>query len=592
MLSVYVCKEARMAATNISVEEDQFCCPVCLEVLKDPVTTPCGHSYCMDCIKSYWDKSDLKGVYSCPQCRESFSPRPVLGRNNILAEVVEKLRKAGVQASRISQTYANVLEDVECDICTKRKSKAVRTCLVCLASYCESHLKVHQESKRGGSHKVVEAIKQPHRRLCSQHRKPLEVFCHTDQRCICFQCKAEGHKGHNVVSANSEREVRQKQLKDAGRRSRQMNREREKEIRHVVKYIKQSSEAAGEDSERIFSKLARTIERKRLEVRQLIKTQEREAVARAETILQALDEHMTELNIRDCHLDRLSQTDDHIHFLQRCRSLEGIPDVGDLPSLDIHPYFSLIAMKKSLTELQERLDDVFKRELSTISDIIHKEERTLPLSTSKPQTLRRGKSVEDMTMQHTNPPRTRAELLQYGCEVTLDLNTANSFLSLREGLREVMTGREPLKYPDHPERFTCWAQLLCRHGLCGRCYWEVEWKGGGGVSIGVAYKSIRRNVGSADGKLGHNNRSWSLDFLVSGCYFQHNKTRVDIPVPHSTKVGVYVDHRAGTLAFYSISDTLTLLHSVQTTFTQPLYPGFWVGLGSTLKICPFFNFAT
>lgn len=198
-----------MAATNISVEEDQFCCPVCLEVLKDPVTTPCGHSYCMDCIKSYWDKSDLKGVYSCPQCRESFSPRPVLGRNNILAEVVEKLRKAGVQASRISQTYANVLEDVECDICTKRKSKAVRTCLVCLASYCESHLKVHQESKRGGSHKVVEAIKQPHRRLCSQHRKPLEVFCHTDQRCICFQCKAEGHKGHNVVSANSEREVRQ-----------------------------------------------------------------------------------------------------------------------------------------------------------------------------------------------------------------------------------------------------------------------------------------------------------------------------------------------------------------------------------------------
>lgn len=193
-----------MAATNISVEEEQFCCPVCLDVLKDPVTTPCGHSYCMGCLKSYWDKNDDQGVYNCPQCRESFSPRPVLGRNNILAEVVEKLKRAGA-----SQTHVNAFEDVECDVCTKKKSKAVRTCLVCLASYCESHLRAHKESKRGAGHKVVEATKQPQKRLCSQHRKPLEVFCRTDQKCICFQCKAEGHKGHNVVSANAERVERQ-----------------------------------------------------------------------------------------------------------------------------------------------------------------------------------------------------------------------------------------------------------------------------------------------------------------------------------------------------------------------------------------------
>ncbi|XP_041949175.1 E3 ubiquitin/ISG15 ligase TRIM25 [Alosa sapidissima] len=577
-----------MAATNISVEEEQFCCPVCLDVLKDPVTTPCGHSYCMSCLKSYWDKSDQRGVYNCPQCRESFSPRPVLGRNNILAEVVEKLRKAGVQATARAQAYANVFEDVECDVCTKRKSKAVRTCLVCLASYCESHLKAHQESKRGG-HKIVEATKQPQKRLCSQHRKPLELFCRTDQKCICFQCKAEGHKGHSVVSANAERVERQKLLKDAGKKSRQVNRDKEKEIRHVVKYLKQSAEAAMEDSERIFSKLTRTIERKRLEVKEMIKTQEKEAVAKAEGILQTLDQHMTELSIRDGQLDRLSQTDDHIHFLQRSQSLESVPDAGDLPSLDMHPYVSLIAMRKSLSELKERLDESIKKELTAISDIINKES-TLPSSTSKPQTLRRGKSVDDLTMQNSSTPRTRAELLQYCCEVTLDPNTANSFLSLREGFREVTTGREPLPYPDHSERFTCWAQLLCREGLAGRCYWEAEWRGAGGVSVGVAYKSIRRNVGSTDGKLGHNTKSWSLNCLDSACCFQHNKTRVDLAALRITRVGVYLDHRAGVLAFYSIMDIPTLLHCVQTTFTHPLYPAFWVGLGSTLKICSFFNF--
>ncbi|KAL2097032.1 hypothetical protein ACEWY4_006239 [Coilia grayii] len=585
-----------MAATNISVEEDQFCCPVCLDVLRDPVTTPCGHSYCMECIKSYWNKCDHKGVYNCPQCRESFSPRPVLGRNNILAEVVEKLKKAGLQTARASQAYSNVLEDVECDLCTKKKSRAVGTCLVCLASYCESHLKAHQENKRG-SHKVVEATKQPQKRLCAQHRKPLEVFCRTDQKCICFQCKAEGHRGHSVVSASAERAEKQKQLKDAGRRSRQVNKDREKEIRHVVKYLKQSAEAALEDSERIFCKLARTIERKRVEVKDLIRTQEKEALAQAEAILQALDQHMTQLNIRDCQLDRLSQTDDHIHFLQRSRSLEGVSDAGDVPSLDVHPFSSLIIMRKSFAELKDRLDDVFKKEIATISDIINKEESSLSTSTSKPPTLRRGESVEDLLVQNTTSSaqnttssRTRAELLQFCCEVTLDPNTANSFLSLREGFREVTTGREPLLYPEHPERFTCWAQLLCREGQSGRCYWEVEWRGGGGVSIGVAYKTIRRNVSSTDGKLGHNAKSWSLDCTDSACYFQHNKTRLDLVMPRSNRVGVYLDHRAGVLAFYSVSETPTLLHRVQTTFTQPLYPGFWVGLGSTLKICPFFNF--
>lgn len=153
------------------------------------------------------------------------------------------------------------------------------------------------------------------------------------------------------------------------------------------------------------------------------------------------------------------------------------------------------------------------------------------------------------------------------------------------------TGREPLPYPAHPDRFTCWAQLLCRESLAGRCYWEAEWRGTGGVSVGVAYKSIRRNVGTTEGKLGHNAKSWSLDCLESVCCFQHNKTRVDLPASRFSKVGVYLDHRAGILAFYSVTDTLTLLHRVHTTFTQPLHPAFWVGLGSTLKICPFFSFA-
>ncbi|MCJ8742949.1 hypothetical protein PDJAM_G00088090 [Pangasius djambal] len=113
-----------MAEAFIPVAHDQFSCPVCLDLLKDPLTIPCGHSYCKVCINGCWDQEDEKGVYSCPQCRDTFTPRPVLRRNNMLAEVVEKLKKNEVQAASPAHCYAGPA-DVECDFCTGRKHKAV-----------------------------------------------------------------------------------------------------------------------------------------------------------------------------------------------------------------------------------------------------------------------------------------------------------------------------------------------------------------------------------------------------------------------------------------------------------------------------------
>ena len=170
-------------------------------------------------------------------------------------------------------------------------------------------------------------------------------------------------------------------------------------------------------------------------------------------------------------------------------------------------------------------------------------------------------------------------------DIILDPNTANPFLYLSDDQRVVTTRLEPQPYPDHPHRFTSWAQVLCRAGMAGRCYWEVEWAGTGGVSIGVCYKNMSRSGGGSDSKLGHNSKSWSLDCSYSACSFQHNKENVTIAAPCCRRIGVYLDLRGGTLSFFNISDTMVLLHKVKTTFTQPVYPGFWVGLGSTLKLC-------
>ncbi|KAG9332001.1 hypothetical protein JZ751_016277, partial [Albula glossodonta] len=289
-----------MAQAGDLLDPDQFSCPICLDLLKDPVAIPCGHSYCMGCIKGCWDQDDHTGVYSCPQCRQTFTPRPVLYKNIMFAELVEKLKKTGLQAAPSAQSYAGP-GDVACDFCTGRKLKAVKSCLVCLASYCETHLHPHYQSPAFKKHKLVQATGNLQEKICSHHDKPLEIYCRTDQQCICFLCTMDEHKGHDTVSAAAEWSEEQKQLGVTQRRCQQRIQEREKELqdlRQAVQSYKRSAQAAVEDSERIFTELIRSIERRRSEVKELIRDQEKAAVSRAEGLLERLEQEIAELRRR------------------------------------------------------------------------------------------------------------------------------------------------------------------------------------------------------------------------------------------------------------------------------------------------------
>ncbi|KAM4605246.1 E3 ubiquitin/ISG15 ligase TRIM25-like [Polymixia lowei] len=579
-VSRFLFVDKEMAATaSISIEQDQFSCPVCLDVLRDPVTIPCGHSYCLDCIEDYWSRNKHKGYYSCPQCRQVFNPRPTLSRNTVLAEVVEKLQ--GIEFRTEAQHLAKP-DEVKCDVCTKRKGKAVKSCLVCLESYCEAHLRVHEARFRGRSHKLVTALNQLREKLCPRHDKLLRVYCCTDQQCVCSQCTKERHQGHHTVSVVDERAAQQKKLEETFVYSIQKLKEVEKELRYIVRYIKHSTEAAVEESERIFTKLSRSIEKQRLEVRGLIRDQEKTAVSQAEELLEKTEKLMAELRRRDSELEKLSCTEDHIHFLQRCKSLHFPPETVELPSTpDTLPYFMFKTLRDALADLKDRLEEVCERELVRVSD------KVVSLKEPSQSTPAKTPKVKYADISYSSEPRTRAEFLQYYNDITLDANTANTYLCFFDGRRGVTTRPEPQPYPDHPDRFTSWAQVLCRAGMAGRCYWEVEWTGVRGVSIGVCHKGMNRNGGGSDCKLGHNSKSWSLDCSHSACSFQHNKDSAATAVPCSNRIGVYLDFRGGTLSFYNISETMVLLHKVKTTFTQPLYPGFWVGLGSTLKLLSF-----
>uniref|UniRef100_A0AAZ3RDD0 NACHT, LRR and PYD domains-containing protein 12-like n=1 Tax=Oncorhynchus tshawytscha TaxID=74940 RepID=A0AAZ3RDD0_ONCTS len=194
--------------------------------------------------------------------------------------------------------------------------------------------------------------------------------------------------------------------------------------------------------------------------------------------------------------------------------------------------------------------------------------------------------LEKLSVDHGGEYAMKPGLRKYVCDLTLDPNTVNRLLSLTEENRKVTCGRKKQPYPDHPERFEVCRQVLCRERLTGRCYWEVEWSGGWPV-IGVTYKGINRRGGGKDCGLGWNDKSWSLFCSDNSYTARHNcnTTLIDVPSSSSHRVGVYLDWPAGTLSFYRVSsDSLTHLNTFYTTFTEPLYPGFWVYDDSSVSL--------
>ncbi|XP_076126748.1 tripartite motif-containing protein 16-like [Alosa pseudoharengus] len=581
-------------AEAISQKEDSFTCPVCLDLLKDPVTIPCGHNFCMRCIKGCWDQEDQKGVYSCPLCKHTFTPRPVLYKNPLIAEMVEKCRKTRIEGAVSAQCSAGP-GDVECDVCTGRKLKAVKSCLECLVSYCDIHFKVHNDVNPR-KHAVIDATGQLQERVCPCHKKVFEIFCRTDQSYLCYLCTMDEHKGHDTVSAAAERSNKQKQLGQTQMRFQQRIQEREKELqelRKAVETLKSSAQTAVEDSERIFTEMIRSIERRRSEVTELIRAQEKAEVSRAEGLLKQLEQEIAELKRRDAELEQLSHTDDHIHFLKNVVSVTAAPCRPVSTSMSFSQSFSFETVKESVSavkvQLEEKLEGIFKQEVAKISAAVTHIQIIQSLEYTDPELpVRRTDSKEELPPYMSDvqavftEPVTRDEFLKYSCHFTLDPNTAHRELHLSEGNRRVERRDELQSYPDHPERFDKWPQVLCREGVSGRCYWEVEWSGH--VFIGVSYKSISRKGGGAECGFGCNDQSWSLYSYSSSTSFKHNNKETKLPLVASSRIGVYVDHRAGTLAFYSISDTMTLLHRVQNTFTHTLYPGFWIFTRSSVKL--------
>ncbi|XP_068188053.1 finTRIM family, member 83 isoform X1 [Antennarius striatus] len=570
------------------MSSDQDNCYLCKEYLRDPVTIPCGHGFCSICLKTYWDHADHTGSYLCPQCRVTYNKRPSPRR-------LTSSRHSTLQRSNESfpppppspdYNYAGP-QDVGCDICVGKKNKAVKSCLMCLASYCEKHVKPHYESTTFKRHKLVDEIGHLDRQICPQHQKGLELFCRTDQMCICVLCTVKEHKGHDMVSAEQERGDEQQRLGATQAEIQEKIHDRLKqmeELKQAVDALKNSAQRAFQECEKTFADMIRSIERMQQEMAKLISTNKKAALNNAEGHMERLNHEISDLKRRDSEISQLSRTEDHIHFIQCYHTLTAQTEAEDLPTVSVNPYFSFGPVTKAISEMKQHLNEFSNDELVKVAKTVNK----MPfcqLDESKKK--RQSMKSEEAPMYKSVPvqePQYRDEFLRYACQLTLDPRTAYRLLHLSRGNRKATLKRDPQSYSDNSARFDSLPQVLCMEALSGGAYyWEVDWSGEG-AAIGITYAGIKRTGYGDSCRIGYNRKSWSLFCSDSSFSARHYKDQLDINAPYTSRIGVFLDCNGGTLSFYAVGETMSLIHRFKASFTEAVYPGFWVYYESAIAL--------
>uniref|UniRef100_A0A4W4EGM5 E3 ubiquitin-protein ligase TRIM39-like n=1 Tax=Electrophorus electricus TaxID=8005 RepID=A0A4W4EGM5_ELEEL len=500
------------------LSEEQFVCSVCLDVLADPVSTPCGHNFCRTCLTQYWDNTPR---CLCPLCKETFTRRPELKINTTLREVVDHFKKK----SSLDKP------DVLCDACTGVKSKAVKSCLDCGLTYCKSHLDPHNNVPKLKKHKLLNPVKNLEDYICQKHERPLELFCREDKMCVCQFCTEGEHKTHNTVPLEDESREKRTQLGKTQSEVQKMIQERLKkikEIKHSVELQNKITEKEIADSIEVFTALMCAIERSQAELLQVMEEKQKAAERQAEGLIKDLEQEITDLKRRDTELEQLSHTEDHIHLLQMYPALSSPPHTKNWTDISTDTDVNMESVKRALSQLQKTLN-----------------EKTLELK----------------------------RIQQYSVDVTLDPDTAHTYLILSDDGKQVSFGDTNQILLANPKRFDKHITVLGTEGFSsGRFYYEVQVKGKTEWDVGVARESVNRK---GEFTLSPQDGCWTVVLRKGNEYKACDLPSLSLTLKQKPQtVGVFVDYEEGLVSFYDVQARSHIYSFTGQSFTEKLYPYF------------------
>ncbi|XP_017578446.1 E3 ubiquitin-protein ligase TRIM39-like [Pygocentrus nattereri] len=520
-----------MACSSSVLSEDQLQCSICLDIFTEPVSTPCGHNFCMVCLKECWDSSPR---CQCPVCKEEFSKRPELRVNTFISGLAAQFRTSvQVKSSRAPEKPPSKSTKVLCDSCTEKKLEALKSCLDCGLSYCSDHLKLHKTTPKLQKHKLMDPVENLEDYICQKHERPLELFCRDDQMCVCQFCTETDHKTHSTVPVEEESGQKKTQLVKTQVEVQQMIQDRLKkieEINHSVKLNKRNTEKEKADSMEVFRALLCCIERIQAELLEVMEEKQKAAERQAEEFIKELEKEIAELKRRDTELEQLSHTEDHLHLLQVYPSLCSRPLTKNWTEVRIKTEHSGETLRSALTQLQRSLSE----------------------------------KMDDTEMKR---------IQQYAVDVTLDSETAYPDLFLSDDGKQVTYGDTRRNLPDNPERFDQCSYVLGKEGFSsGRLYYEVQVRGKTKWKLGVVRESSNRKglitPSPEDG-------SWSVWLMNETEYKALVSPRVPLSLKQAPqKVGVFVDYEEGVVSFYDVEARSNIYSFTGQSFNERIYPLF------------------
>ncbi|XP_058480042.1 E3 ubiquitin-protein ligase TRIM21-like [Solea solea] len=503
--------------------ENHLKCSICMDTFTDPVTTACGHSFCKMCLEFHVKYNDRV----CPLCNTPITS--TLDVKIVLREIV--------QNCPIDERMNNLEakdDEVVCDICTSPKLKAVKSCLVCLASYCLNHLKNHSSTERLKGHKLVAPVEDLDKRACLKHGRPLELYSREQQRCICVGCLEEDPL--EVVSTEDEWEKKKIKLQSVKNELETQINRREKnlhKLNQALQDCKNQMDNESRDIDNVFNTVIAIVEEAQDIALQPLRDRRQVMEKEVDDLKQKLKAEIRRFQKNITDLDGIATLEDHIHFLQEWPCLEDLVDTNDFVEVEFDTSLCFETIRKTTTIMTERV----QQELDKLTSI-----------------------------ELNRAPK-------FTVDVKLDPTTAHQRLVVSDDGKEVKDGGKDQEVDDSPKRFDTFGSILGVNSLSsGRSYWEVETNKKTGWDLGVARVDANRK-----GKLSLNpdNGYWVI------VHYEDEKFAALTAPPHvlslqekPQRVGVFVDYEEGLVSFYNLTTQSHIYSFTKCSFTGELLPYF------------------
>lgn len=536
-------------ASGSLFSEEQFLCPICLDVFKRPVTTPCGHNFCLSCITSYWDAVPAS---KCPICKETFYKRPDLKVNTFISELAAQFKALHVvsaPAQKPDQEQISSASSVTCHLCEDKD--AIKSCLECQMSYCMVHLEPHKHYPELKKHTLLEPIASFENSVCSLHKRLLLLFCRDDKAVLCDLCATSLHRKHDLISVDQEYTDKLRELGTAQAKAEKMIQERVHKVQNMKQSMAQSqmeSEGLITKSTQDFTELVSEMKRNQMELIRVVEERQNMVEEEAKVFISDLEREISELQEAATKLRELKSTKDQASFLRNYPSSPALPPTLDLSSFNYNRHREFHYMRKlfqnSISQLQALL--------GKLSGDINKISGGENLSNNAALTY----------------------MQQFEVNITLDLSTAHPLLWISPDRKQVRYNIGAAFWGQQietPGMFTEQLAVLGDRGFASsKFYFEVfvgqktEW------CLGVATASVQRNGAMTRS---HHSGLWGIWFLEDK-FETFSFPDMAVHLGKVERVGVFVDYDEGEVSFYDVVQATPIYSYTRCFFTEELYPYF------------------